>query len=186
MENERQGFAPYWLTWALRDDKESGRIVDEFVAKIPSHFVSRLFVINRHTKKEYQAGDRYMIAHTPTWLPSGASRICAFPSSAGIRTTDAKTWTHPYWTVPRRHLDSSASRRLAKRRGIKKRKSGNPPFSIRHPSNLNPKEDGYGWKNEPLRKSPAVRDFLIDGILYLFDNVFCGKAILFVELAWLS
>jgi hypothetical protein len=64
MENERQGFAPYWLTWALRDDKESGRIVDEFVAKIPSHFVSRLFVINRHTKKEYQAGDRYMIAYT--------------------------------------------------------------------------------------------------------------------------
>jgi hypothetical protein len=64
MPNDRIGFAPYWLTWAIREDEEGMRIAEDFVNQIPPHFVSRLFVINRHTKDEYGAGDRYMVALT--------------------------------------------------------------------------------------------------------------------------
>ena len=56
----RTSFAPIFLAYAIIDDSETSRLVDDYVQKIPTHLRGRIRLCCPHTKEEYLAADRWM------------------------------------------------------------------------------------------------------------------------------
>ncbi len=57
---EKTSFAPIYLAYAVRDNPETSRLVEDYLQSVPKHLLGRIRLYCPYANEEYFAADRWM------------------------------------------------------------------------------------------------------------------------------